>query len=172
MFKRTIESFIEKYLKIDNDKMLFIWGPRRSGKTTLLKKIAREQGVPIFNFDLLTDQERFVPRREILQQLVLENKIILIDEVQNYPESTVALKVLHDEFHVKIIATGSSELRQKSKNFDSLSGRFIEQYCLPLSIYEIAENSSMLAYEKSDFDTFKKELDDSLTECFDKDFLE
>lgn len=151
MFKRTIEPFIEQYLRDKSDKILFIWGPRRSGKTTLLEKIASEQGVPIFNFDLLTDQERFVPRREVLKQLVSEHKVILIDEVQNYPESTVALKVLHDEFHVKIIATGSSELRQKSKDFDTLTDRFVEQYCLPLSIYEIAENTSMLVYEKNDF---------------------
>lgn len=151
MLKRTIEPFIGRYLHDKSDKILFIWGPRRSGKTTLLEKIAKEQGVPIFNFDLLTDQERFVPRREVLKELVSEHKVILIDEVQNYPESTVALKVLHDEFHVKIIATGSSELRQKSKDFDSLAGRFIEQYCLPLSIYEIVENTNMLSYEKNDF---------------------
>lgn len=151
MFKRTIELFIEQYLNDKSNKILFIWGPRRSGKTTLLEKIAGKWGVPIFNFDLLTDQERFVPRREVLQRLVSEHKIILIDEVQNYPESTIALKVLHDEFNVKIIATGSSELRQKSNNFDSLSDRFIEQYCLPLSIYEIENNTKTLGYEKDDF---------------------
>ena len=151
MYKRAIEPFIEEYLQSDSDKILFLWGPRRSGKTTILKKISREQNVPIFNFDLLTDQERFVPRREILQLLASEHKVILIDEVQNYPESTVSLKVLHDEFHIKIIATGSSELRQKSKEFDSLSDRFIEEYCLPLSVYEIAENTQMPAYEKNDF---------------------
>ncbi len=151
MYKRSIESFIEEYLKSDSDKILFIWGPRRSGKTTLLEKISKEQKVPIFNFDLLTDQERFVPRKEILKLLASEHKVILIDEVQNYPESTVSLKVLHDEFHVKIIATGSSELRQKSKDFDSLSDRFVEEYCLPLSVYEIAENAQIPAYEKNDF---------------------
>ncbi len=159
MFKRAIESFIEQYLHDKSDKILFIWGPRRSGKTTLLVKIAREQSVPIFNFDLITDQERFIPRRDVLRQLVSEHKVILIDEVQNYPESTVALKVLHDEFHVKIIATGSSELRQKSKDFDSLTDRFVEQYCLPLSINEIAENTKILAYEK---DEFEKQLQSKL----------
>lgn len=150
MFKRAIEPFIQNYLDNKDDNILFIWGPRRSGKTTLLDKISREQKVPIFNFDLLTDQERFVPRREVLSKLVSEHKIILIDEVQNFPESTVALKILHDEFHIKIIATGSSELRQKSKDFDSLAGRFIEQYCLPFSIYEISDNSKVPSYEKDD----------------------
>ncbi len=159
MFKRTIEPFIQNYLNSKNDKILFIWGPRRSGKTTLLENFSKELKIPIFNFDLLTDQERFIPRREVLQKLVSEHKIILIDEVQNYPESTIALKILHDEFHIKIIATGSSELRQKSKDFDSLAGRFIEQYCLPLSIYEAADNTNILAYEKTDFG---KELQNKL----------
>lgn len=151
MFKRAIEPFIEQYLNDNSDEILFIWGPRRSGKTTLLEKIASERSVPIFNFDLLTDQEKFIPKREVLKQLVSVHKLILIDEVQNYPESTVALKVLHDEFHIKIIATGSSELRQKSENFDTLADRFIEQYCLPFSIYEIAGNVDVHAYEKNDF---------------------
>lgn len=152
MYKRAIEPFIEKYLHGSENRILFIWGPRRSGKTTLLEKISAEQHVPIFNFDSLTDRERFVPRKEVLAQLAAEHKLILIDEVQNYPEGTVALKLLHDEFHIKIIATGSSELRQKSNDFDSLADRFIEQYCLPLSIYEISSNTNVLAYEKSNFE--------------------
>ena len=53
--------------------------------------------------------------------------------MQNYPESTVVLKVLHDEYGIKIVATGSSELRQKGETFDSLVGRFREIFCLPLS---------------------------------------
>lgn len=151
MLKRSIEPFIEKYLQSKENKILFIWGPRRSGKTTLLEKIALEHQVPIFNFDSLTDRERFVPREEVLAKIVKEHKIILIDEIQNYPESTVSLKLLHDKFKVKVIATGSSELRQKSNDFDTLADRFVEQYCLLLSIYEIADNTKILAYEKNSF---------------------
>ena len=152
MYKRAIEPYIKNYLQGSENRILFVWGPRRSGKTTLLEKISTEQHAPIFNFDLLTDRERFVPRKEILAKLAAEHKLILIDEVQNYPESTVALKLLHDEFHVKIIATGSSELRQKSSDFDTLADRFVEQYCLPLSIHEITNNQTTLAYEKSNFE--------------------
>ena len=152
MYKRAIEPYVENYLKGTDIRILFIWGPRRSGKTTLLEKVSTEQNVPIFNFDSITDRERFVPRKEVLAQIVAEHKIILIDEVQNYPESTVALKLLHDEFQVKIIATGSSELRQKSSDFDTLADRFVEQYCLPFSINEIVHNQTPLAYEKSNFE--------------------
>lgn len=159
MLIRSIEAKIDDYIKSQEEKILFIWGPRRSGKTTLLNKIAKEHKVRIFNFDNQSDAELFVPRRDTLQQIVKEDKIILIDEVQTHPEATVALKLLHDEFHVKVIATGSSELRQKSQDFDSLAGRYIEEYCLPLSVYEIAQNSKKPAYEEKNlYSTIQESL--------------
>ncbi|MEK7163918.1 MAG: ATP-binding protein [Patescibacteria group bacterium] len=156
LFKRIIEDAISKYLKGDENKILFVWGPRRSGKTTLINKFAQELGVTKFNFDLQSDRDKFAPRREILEAIVKENKVILIDEVQNYPEATVMLKILFDEFKIKIIATGSSELRQKSsQEFDTLAGRFNEIYCLPLSIFEILENEKP---KDSEIGEFKTEL--------------
>lgn len=152
MLKRTIEDAINKYLKNNETKILFVWGPRRSGKTTIINKLAQELGVTKFNFDLQSDREKFSPRREILEAIVKENKAILIDEIQNYPEATVMLKILFDEFKIKIIATGSSEIRQKSsKEFDTLAGRFNEIYCLPLSIFEVLENEKPKASEREEF---------------------
>ena len=139
--QRAIKRDIDVYLAGDDTKILFIWGPRRSGKTTLIDSVARELGTTKYNFDLLSDREKFVPRREVLERIAKENRVVLIDEVQNYPEATVVLKLLHDEFKVKVIATGSSELRQKSsQEFDTLAGRYTEAYCLPLSISEIIAN--------------------------------
>ncbi len=151
MLQRHIQKLIENYVKGDNNKIFFIWGPRRSGKTTILKDIAPKLSVPVFNFDLLSDRELFIPSTDALEKIALAHKVILIDEVQNYPESTIALKILYDEFNAKIIATGSSELRQKSANFDTLAGRFMESYCLPLSIEEIDQNSNIKEYTKSNF---------------------
>ena len=150
-YNRLIEEKVASYLVSAPGKILFIWGPRRSGKTTLLKKIASQEGnLPIFNFDLLSHQERFVPRREVTDKIATEHKILLIDEVQNYPEATQTLKVLIDNYPLKIIATGSSELRQKSEEFDSLAGRFIEAFCLPLSVEEVFSNSQVRAYEEAE----------------------
>lgn len=153
MFDRTVEKHINAYLQSSGNKILFLWGPRRSGKTTILQDLSTKYSLPLFNFDLLSDRELFVPRREALERIASSHKVILIDEVQNYPESTVALKILHDEFHLKIIATGSSELRQKSAEYDTLAGRSIEYYCLPLSIAEITQNTTTFAYEKPQFFT-------------------
>lgn len=152
MIKRAIEDTIAKYLADADTKILFVWGPRRSGKTTLINKLAQELGVSKFNFDLQSDREKFSPRREVLEAIVKENKVILVDEIQNYPEATVIFKILHDEFKIQIIATGSSELRQKtSKEFDTLAGRFNEIYCLPLSVYEIFDYEKPLASDTSLF---------------------
>ena len=152
ILKRAIENNINIYLNSDEMKILFVWGPRRSGKTTLVDKLAKELGVTKYNFDLVSDREKFVPRREILERIVKDNKVVLIDEVQNYPEATVMLKLLHDEFKIKVIATGSSELRQKSsQEFDTMAGRFNEIYCLPLSVSEIIDNEKPKASEVGEF---------------------
>lgn len=160
MLKRAIETQISAYLAGESHKIFFIWGPRRSGKTTILGNLSAVLNVPIFNFDFLSDREKFVPERETLAALASEHRVILIDEVQNSPESTVALKILYDVFGVKVIATGSSELKQKAgEDFDSLSGRFVEHYCLPFSVFEIAENITLKAYERRDFeDSLQKQL--------------
>lgn len=152
VLKRSIDKHAKEYLEGDSYKPLFIWGPRRSGKTTLLERLSKELGVPFFDFDLQTDRELFVPRKEALEELVANHKVILIDEVQNYPEATVVLKLLQGKFKVKVIATGSSELRQKAgEDFDTMAGRYHEQYCLPLSIEEIADNAQVVSYERDRF---------------------
>ncbi|OGJ39240.1 MAG: hypothetical protein A3A82_00350 [Candidatus Pacebacteria bacterium RIFCSPLOWO2_01_FULL_47_12] len=151
--QRAIKKAIDTYLKSDDTKILFVWGPRRSGKTTLIDALVKELGATKYNFDLLSDREKFAPRREILERIVKDNTVVLIDEVQNYPEATVMLKLLHDEFKVKVIATGSSELRQKSsQEFDTLVGRFNEIYCLPLSISEIVGNEKPKASQQVEFE--------------------
>lgn len=153
---RAINASIDSYIRNDDAKILFIWGPRRSGKTTLIDKLAKEIGVKKYNFDLTSDREKFAPNREILEKIVHDNKVILIDEVQNYPGATVMLKLLHDEFKVKVVATGSSELRQKSsQEFDTMAGRFNEIYCLPLSIGEIIANENP---KKSELEAFSMRL--------------
>ncbi|MDP2909917.1 MAG: ATP-binding protein [bacterium] len=152
MIARTIKSQVSAYLQSDNKgKALFIWGPRRSGKTTLLEEVSRKYKTTIYNFDSYSDREKFTPDRDILSKMATENRVILIDEIQNYPEATLAVKILLDNFNVKIIATGSSELRRTSKDFDSLAGRYEEIFCLPLSAEEIKNYSAPKPSEEKRF---------------------
>ena len=70
LLKRAIEKIIDTYLKSDDMKILFVWGPWRSGKTTLIDKLTKELGVTKYNFDLVSDREKFAPRREVLEKIV------------------------------------------------------------------------------------------------------
>lgn len=151
MIKRFIEKHLEEYLRSDTHKIFFLWGPRRSGKTTLLKALAKKLNAPYFNFDLFADQEKFIPDKNELKKVASAGPVVLIDEIQNYPASTKALKILHDELQTKVIATGSSELRQKTKDFDSLAGRFLEYHCLPLALEELKEHRQIKPYEEKEF---------------------
>ena len=151
MLKRYVEKALTEYIEGKDYKTFYLWGPRRSGKTTLLNEFSQKLHVPVFNFDFSSDHEKFTPDRHTLGKLAKAYPVILIDEVQNYPQATIALKLLHDEFKTKVIATGSSELRQKGKEFDSQAGRFTQHYCLPLSLEEIKANTALPAHEEGAF---------------------
>lgn len=141
MLQRYLQNILEKTLLSPSYEIIFIWGPRRSGKSTILQNLATKYNTRVFNFDLSEDREYFQNNYSQLKKLAENFKLILIDEVQNYPESTQILKILHDEFKLKIVATGSTELRNISApDFDSLAGRFITYYCFPLSYDEILYN--------------------------------
>lgn len=150
MLLRQVEQQLNEHIASGNGKILFLWGPRRVGKTTLFKKLANTLNVPLFNFDLVSERNLFSLDREALAKIA-KLPYILIDEVQNYPESSLALKILYDEFGAKIIATGSSELKAAGPHFDTLSGRFRTLHCLPLSIQEIAINSQVEDYRLDAF---------------------
>ena len=97
---------------------------------------------------------------DILEKLAAAHKIILIDEVQNYPQVTVVLRLLQSKFKKKVIATGSSELRQKAgEDFDTMAGRFHEAYCLPLSTQEIIKAAHIVSYRQ---DSYIQELQKNL----------
>jgi len=154
IFKRAIQTQIDNYLASKDPKILFMWGPRRSGKTTLLSQVSQKLNVPIFNFDLLSDQQKFSLDLAALKKITNSVPVILIDEVQNYPEATIALKIIHDQIGTPVIATGSSELRQKSaRRFDSLAGRYKEIYCLPLATTEIMANIAPPSYLEAEINS-------------------
>ena len=58
--------------------------------------------------------------------------------MQKNPDSTQAIKLLTDSANSLIVATGSSELRQKTRYFDTLAGRYKEFLLFPLTIDETA----------------------------------
>lgn len=111
-----------------------ITGLRRTGKTTLIKKLLEEfDGNNKFYFDL----ER-IDNRELFSEKNYENIIsvltsrgldfnkktlIAIDEVQLLPGIVSVIKYLYDNYEIKFIVTGSSSYYIKNLFSESLAGR-------------------------------------------------
>jgi predicted AAA+ superfamily ATPase len=137
---RDIKQQIEKYVQSKKGLVVLILGLRQTGKTTLVRTICEGKKCQIFNFDLVSDRAEFsdVSRHTLAGFFErYQGKIIVIDEVQKMPEATDVIKHLYDNYKMKFILTGSSELKIKKNFGDSLAGRVKTWRLYPLSLKEI-----------------------------------
>ncbi|MGM0650899.1 MAG: ATP-binding protein [Bacteroidota bacterium] len=146
MYKREIENIISKYL--DNDKILILYGPRQTGKTTFIEYFLKGyKHAKLLNcehpeiFDILS---RGKP--EEIALLLGNNKIIALDEAQVIPDIGKKLKLIYDTYgsKYKIIATGSSSFELSGKLHEPLTGRNLKFNIFPLSYREIIQKHDWL----------------------------
>lgn len=136
MFKRIIS--------VRNNYSFFLFGPRGTGKSTLLRSFLAPQEtdyLDLLNYDLET---RFLERpaafREHMESLPPEKRWVVIDEVQKLP-------FLLDEVHRQIelnknrffALTGSSARKLKGGKANLLAGRALTHTLYPLSMAELKE---------------------------------
>jgi predicted AAA+ superfamily ATPase len=117
----------------------FLWGPRQTGKTTLL-----HQQFPDARFYDLLDTglaaELSVSPRTLREQTLADHpEIVVIDEIQRVPELLEEVHWLIENTSTRFVLCGSSarKLRRKARNL--LGGRGIEFHLLPLTTQEIPE---------------------------------
>lgn len=137
---REISHQIKKFIQGPNPKAVLLLGLRQTGKTTLAKALCEKIKYQIFNFDLISDRREFSQSsRHSLADFSerYKNQVIIIDEVQKMPEATQIIKHLYDQYEIKFILTGSSELKIKNNFGDSLAGRARTFRLYPLSLKEI-----------------------------------
>lgn len=131
-------SNIQELLKKDWIRTVIIYGARRLGKTTLIKKFLEDYKDPyIFaNGDDITVQE-FLGSQSItkLKDFIGNKKLLVVDEAQRIKNIGYGLKILVDEIpDLKIIATGSSSLDLEKNIGEPLGGR-----AKTLKIYPLAQ---------------------------------
>jgi len=124
-------------------KVLIVYGPRRSGKTTLLKdylsktklKYKLDSGDNIKTQQILSSQDF----SQILEY-VAGYDLLAIDEAQHIPNIGMGLKILVDQKpKLKIIATGSSSFDLAQKTSEPLTGRKRIITLYPFSQVELLE---------------------------------
>ena len=139
---RYIESQCLNHLSTSG-KIMLIYGPRQTGKTTLVKQIGKTSGLKSLYLSAdLTKNENLLMQRDLktLSDLTEGYQLLIIDEAQRVPEIGLVLKVLYDEMpHLKVIATGSSSFDLANKTAEPLTGRKQLFHLLPFALGEIAQ---------------------------------
>jgi len=103
------------------ERSVLLLGPRRSGKTTLLKK-----RFPTYTYTTLDDLDYLDWARRDPKGFVQSlGKHALIDEIQRHPPVTIAIKYSIDEEQAHFIMTGSSAIGLLDATADSLAGRIV-----------------------------------------------
>lgn len=125
---------------VSQKKSLFLFGPRQTGKTFLLRKKFPQS--PFYNL-LLADVFLKVSQRPqiIREELLAKNHSIkypiIIDEVQKLPLLLDEVQALIDEKKWHFILTGSSARKMKRGGANLLGGRARTYHLYPLTSAEI-----------------------------------
>ena len=133
MFQRLVESRINNLLS--EAKVVLVTGPRQSGKTTLVKKIASTK----MSFLSLDDPTLIAAAQANPIGFIDGKQPVVIDEVQRAPNLIKVIKseVESDSATGRFLLTGSTNLTTKSVVSDELAGQLKNVLLFPLSQAEI-----------------------------------
>lgn len=150
MINRTIWDQIEA--RMFKGKAIILYGPRQSGKTTLINSILKDHTEPSvsFNGDEPDIRDLFANATSTrLKSLIGKSKIVLIDEAQRIPEIGICIKLLVDNYpEIQVIATGSSALDLSGSIKEPLTGRKFELMLYPLSYQEMLNHHGRITEDR------------------------
>ncbi len=141
MIKNTIIIYYMLYkrrlnlLQLAKKKSFFLFGPRSTGKTTLVHQYFPKAKI----YDLLDYQvySNLVKRPKLLAEG--SHNLIIIDEIQKLPFLLDEVHRLIQQKNQNFILTGSSARKLKSKGVNLLAGRAWSVELFPLTFSEIPQ---------------------------------
>lgn len=148
--KRNYETTFLNHLA-DFRQMVFVMGPRQSGKTTVAQQLINQNKfAKYFSWDNTHDRDLILQGTDaiaresgIANTLIDEPPILCFDEIHKYAHWRDLLKGLYDSYPEKarIMAMGSANLDVFSRGGDSLMGRYFPFHFHPLSVAELTQES-------------------------------
>lgn len=139
MYPRYSEYQVKEAL--NDTPVVFIMGPRQSGKTTLVKTLVEEMGGEHWTYITLDDQAQFEVAKADPVGFIrnLPPTRIALDEVQRLPELFISIKQSVDEQRIpgRFLLTGSANALLLPRLSDSLAGRMETVRLMTLSECEI-----------------------------------
>lgn len=136
-----IERNLKKELleTLSEEHSFFLFGPRQTGKTTLLNHIASQyKKVLYYSFLEIPLRQRAEQHPEFLRQEIEASspEIIIIDEVQKVPKILDEVQLMIDKYNLTFLITGSSARKLRRKNVNLLAGRAVTFRLDPFDISE------------------------------------
>ncbi len=138
-----MDSLLSEYpraLKVDlkGNNAAFLWGPRKVGKTTLLRQqFPNAKYYDLLNTDLKT---RLMLQPSILREEVLAQRpdVVVVDEIQKVPALLDEVHWCLENTKTKFVLCGSSARKLRKGAANLLGGRAWRFELFPLTSQEIA----------------------------------
>lgn len=124
-------------------KMIFLSGPRQSGKTTFTKMLSENFTNSLyFNWDVLDNKTKFSSNPYFYEELNRKdssNPFVIFDELHKYSGWKNYLKGVYDrdKENYHFIVSGSGRLDIYQKGGDSLAGRYLAMHLWPFTLAEL-----------------------------------
>ena len=168
------DLFDKLYTSLKSPLITFLNGPRRVGKSVLLKQIINHlvsrnsispSRILFFEFSPRQKKEFIWNVYLYFKQNILQNGqpiFLFFDEVQTIPGFEITIKEIYDNLDqtkTKIFVTGSPSMSYKRKMAESLAGRFIPYRLFPLNFREylrLQESSLQSKLDDQDIDNLTR----------------
>ncbi len=146
MIERHLNSSISD--RLFRGKVILLFGPRQSGKTTLMEALLAKRSEPVLALNgdemdvrgLLSDVTS-----TSLRALFGKSRIVFIDEAQRIQDIGTTLKLCVDRYpDIQLIATGSSAFELADRTMEPLTGRKYQHTLLPVSFAELVDHHGLI----------------------------
>ena len=144
MIQRILQDTIQK--RLFKGKAILLFGPRQSGKSTLVEVILKDKEHLYLNGDDADVREILTNTTATKLKAIAGNKkIVFIDEAQRIPNIGLTLKLFTDQLKdVQVIAAGSSAFELSNQVNEPLTGRKYEFMLYPLSFAEMVTHHGLV----------------------------
>ncbi|MCB1118442.1 MAG: ATP-binding protein [Chlamydiia bacterium] len=131
----------QKRLFVEPNKSYFLFGPRGTGKSTMVQK--RHEKALVIDLRIVDVRRQYSAMPDLLLEVVRaepEGQTIIIDEIQKVPELLSLVHILIEEKRKwKFILTGSSARKLKREGVDLLGGRALHKTLHPFMAIELGD---------------------------------
>ncbi|MBM4147043.1 MAG: ATP-binding protein [Nitrospira sp.] len=140
---------VKRILKLPVNKSFFLFGPRQTGKTTLINSVFKDK---VYRINLLLSDQFFKYSKDpsLLRREVMEKKksikYVFIDEIQRVPELLNEVQYIIDSTSLHFLMSGSSARKLRRGYANLLGGRAVQRFLFPFLWNEVSGSNQLMHF--------------------------